>query len=87
MAELIQLILTESSRWMNLNFKVTQTISVHKRMKMTSCIKLWHKTNSSNEYDKMKNCDDMDQIAPCEWNSHHMDDIDQMEWYHHMNED
>jgi len=40
-------------------------------MKMTSCIKLWHKTNSSNEYDKMKNCDDMDQIAPCEWNSQH----------------
>jgi hypothetical protein len=38
---------------------------------MTSCIKLWHKTNSSNEYVKMKNCDDMDQIVPCEWNSTH----------------
>jgi len=46
-----------TSRWRNLNFKVNHTISVHKRMKMTSCIKLWLKTNSPNEYDKMENCD------------------------------
>jgi hypothetical protein len=29
-----------TSRWRNLNFKENHTISLHKRMKMTSCIKL-----------------------------------------------
>jgi hypothetical protein len=30
----------ETSRWRTLNLKVNHTISVHKTMKMTSCIKL-----------------------------------------------
>jgi hypothetical protein len=51
-------------------------------MKMTSCIKLWLKTNSSNEYDKMENYDGsnypMWMKLPHVNETHHVDDIDQM---------
>jgi hypothetical protein len=58
MMEFIQSTLMESSRWMILNLWHLNkfSISLYKRMKMTSWKKLWHKTNFPNEIDKMKIC-------------------------------